>query len=87
MVIGLIADVLADAEACTTDARERLRHCGRANVAIVKAIRNDHNPELDVEAAGATCWATIHSLVTLAGKLEMIATKFGHQPVDGFTNR
>jgi AcrR family transcriptional regulator len=54
-------------------------------IAAVEAIRDRCNPELDVEAAGTTCWATMHGLVVLHTKMAMIEEKVGQQPMDILT--
>jgi AcrR family transcriptional regulator len=51
-------------------------------VAVIEAVRDDCNPQLDVEAASTTCWATMHGLVVLDPKMAKIAEKVGQEPVD-----
>jgi AcrR family transcriptional regulator len=53
-------------------------------IAVVEAIRDDCNPDLDIDAAATTCWATMHGLVVLDPKMAKIAEKFGRRPVDIF---
>jgi AcrR family transcriptional regulator len=115
-----LADALTTAAAGSSDARGRLRACGRAYVATamtypghyavmidtsihdpddpelateglrafaqlvaaIEAVRDTCNPELDIEAASTTCWATMHGLVVLDPKMAMIAEKLGQEPVD-----
>lgn len=51
-------------------------------IASVEAVRDECNPDLDVETAATTCWATMHGLVVLDPKMAMIAAKLGQTPPD-----
>jgi AcrR family transcriptional regulator len=48
----------------------------------VEAIRDACNPDLDIETAATTCWATMHGLVVLDPKMAMIAEKLGQNAPD-----
>lgn len=51
-------------------------------IAAIEAVRDECNPELDVDAAATTVWATMHGLVVLDPKLTRIAEKNGRPPID-----
>ena len=51
-------------------------------IASVEAIRDVCNPDLDVDIAATTCWATMHGLVVLDPKMAMIAEKLGQHAPD-----
>ncbi len=58
----------------------------------VRAIRDELNPDLDVDAAATFCWASIQGLVQLSPKLEDVAEDTGTRTapievlVDQFTD-
>jgi AcrR family transcriptional regulator len=51
-------------------------------VAAIEAVRDEENPDLDVDAASALCWAAMHGLVELDGVMCSIAEQHGVPAVD-----
>jgi AcrR family transcriptional regulator len=51
-------------------------------VAAIEAVRDEQNPDLDVDGASALCWAAMHGLVELDGAMCSIADQLGAPPTD-----
>jgi AcrR family transcriptional regulator len=51
-------------------------------VASIEAVRDEENPDLDVDAASTLCWAAMHGLVDLHGVMSSIAEQHGVPAVD-----
>jgi AcrR family transcriptional regulator len=51
-------------------------------VAAIEAVRDEENPDLDVDAASTLCWASMHGLVELHGVMSSIAEQHGMPTVD-----
>ena len=44
---------------------------------IIYAVRDEYNPDLDVDRTATICWATVHGLVELSPILDEVAEKTG----------
>jgi AcrR family transcriptional regulator len=51
-------------------------------VGAIEAVRDEENPDLDVDAASTLCWAAMHGLVELHGVMSSIAQQHGVPAVD-----
>jgi AcrR family transcriptional regulator len=51
-------------------------------VGAIEAVRDETNPDLDVDAASTLCWAAMHGLVELHGVMSSIAERHGVPAVD-----
>jgi AcrR family transcriptional regulator len=54
--------------AASSGAYERL-------LAVIREIRDEHNPDLDVDAAATMTWSAVHGLATLSPSLDDVAEK------------
>ncbi len=76
---GHFAVMVVNDQVCNTDGEfltESMRSYEALQAMIIK-IRDQLNPELDVDAACTFCWASIQGLVQLSGLLDKVADDMG----------